>query len=58
MIADSNVQDKMPDNENKKIWMLPELEVLDGRKTYGGGDPESCEHFDCINNDDPFGVVS
>ena len=35
------IQDKMDieeinANENRKIWMPPELEILDGRKTYGG----------------------
>ena len=40
-MANNNIQDTMNNeeingNENKKIWITPELEVLDGRKTYGG----------------------
>ena len=40
-MANSNIQDAMDSNEinryeNKKVWIAPELEVLDGRKTYGG----------------------
>ena len=36
-----NIQDKMNNEEiniteTKKVWVAPELEVLDGRKTYSG----------------------
>ena len=41
MMANNNIQDTMNNeeingNENKKIWIAPELEVLDGRKTFSG----------------------
>jgi hypothetical protein len=25
-------------NDNKKVWMAPELEILEGRKTYSGSE--------------------
>ena len=49
MIADNNMRDKTPDSKNKKVWVTPELEVLDGRKTYDGwnyGPPESEDYED------------
>jgi hypothetical protein len=30
-------------NDNKKVWETPELDVLDGRKTYNGGDSTTSE---------------
>ena len=53
MITNDNTRDKIPDNENKKVWMLPELEVLDGKRTYGGNDNLSCEDYECASA--PFG---
>ena len=36
-------------NKVKKAWIVPELEILDGRKTYDGHTPNLCEgdDFDC-----------
>lgn len=34
---------EMNQNENKKVWIAPEVEVLDGRKTLGGIDPQPGE---------------
>ncbi len=36
-------------NGVRKAWSMPELEVLDGKKTYGGTDVQPGEIFD----DDP-----
>ena len=41
MMENNIIQDKMDNkevncNEVKKVWIAPELEVLDGRYTYGG----------------------
>ena len=30
-------------NENKKVWITPQLEVLDGKKTYDGTIPSYVE---------------
>ena len=53
-MKNNNIQDNMNienlnANENKKAWMAPELEVLDGRNTYSGGDPGTCEDWACDN---------
>lgn len=37
------------ENNNKKAWFAPKLEILDGRKTYGGGEPNTCEDYTCDN---------
>lgn len=41
---------EMIQNENKKVWITPELDVLDGKKTFSGF-PEGQAEDDCYDPD-------
>jgi hypothetical protein len=39
-------------NDTKKVWVVPEFEVLDGRKTYGGRGYVYAEGEEWISEDE------
>jgi hypothetical protein len=45
----------MIQNDNKRVWMAPELEVLDERKTFSGPENYGCEDGWCGDQND-FGL--
>ena len=51
MITNNNIPGKIPDNETKKVWMLPELEVLNGRRTYSDYQDGPAESDDYEDNE-------
>ena len=50
------IQEEMNEEINnnvKKVWIVPELEVLDGRKTYNGEGAFFAENDrECVDSDD------